>query len=75
MPQHVEEVAARLAVDGAFRERCRQRLQAAVSVGSGSGDKGDVLGRVRRLNEYLATVSASADTTDTFAFACAAQQL
>ncbi|KAL4422547.1 hypothetical protein ABPG75_008744 [Micractinium tetrahymenae] len=68
MPPHakparmtLDRVAERLAVDGAYRERCRQRLQAAV-VG---GATADVLGRVRRLNEYLATGLVIQDEDET----------
>ena len=50
-------VAARLTTDAAYRERCRAGLAAAVDRGSGSSD--DVLRRVRRLNQYLATVGAA----------------
>lgn len=56
----LERVAARLAVDGDYRKRCRQGLQDVVGGGTGGSGGGDVLGRVRRLNEYLATVSGVA---------------
>lgn len=54
--QDLGRVAARLAVDGNYRERCRQGLQAAVAGQSnGTAPPADVLGRVRRLNQYLST--------------------
>lgn len=50
----LERVARRLAVDQGYRRRAAEGLRAAA--GGGGNDGGaDVLRRVKRLNEYLAT--------------------